>query len=254
MLKYWPLFIFIANIATAQIEPISTDRPDQTECSNIVPIGYFQMESGFAIENNKVNSLKSQEITYFTSLLKYGITKRFEIRVIIENSKITTKSIDINQNIKGFNPVQIGFKANLIHAKGWAPETSLIAHIGLPKLASSDKKRAKRSVDFRFTMQHQFTEKAALAYNFGAEYDGDSENATALYTVCTSRYLSKKIGVYIELYGFISKNISTKHNIDGGFTFPIKEKLLFDISASHGITASANNNYISLGFSFRLPK
>jgi hypothetical protein len=243
--------ILIANYAKAQIEPIATDRPDQTECSNIVPIGFWQIENGFVIENGKENSYNTKEIVFLTSLLKYGITKRFEIRLIIENS--TFKSYSPQAEIsKGINPIQLGFKVNLIHATKIIPETSLIAHLGWPNLASAEKKDLHFSPNFRFTMQHQLTDRAALAYNIGAELDGATGLATGIYTITTSRNLGKHLGAFIELYGFIPKLQKADNRINIGITLPINSNLMFDISASKGIKNPVFKNYISLGASFRI--
>jgi Putative MetA-pathway of phenol degradation len=247
------LLLFSKALIGQNIESIATDRPDQTECANIVPVGFFQLENGFSIEKNNYNGLKTREVTYFSSLLKYGISKRIELRLIVENSKIEQKSGAEKFIAKGLNPVQFGFKTNLFHANGLLPETSLIAHIGFPKLASQSKGQAKLSPNFRFTMQHQVTEKATLAYNIGAEWDGDTQQGAAIYTLTTSRSLADKIGAYIEFYGFLSKAFPSQHNFDGGFTMLLKDNILIDISASKGLIASATGNYISLGLSFRLP-
>ncbi len=253
MPKYLLLFLLFSGHIMAQKGTIATDRPDQTECANIVPMGNIQAENGFLIENDHSQGSQSKEIVFFTSLFKYGISRRLEIRLIVENSKIIEKKQAENQIFKGISPIQIGLKVNLIQAKGLMPETSLIVHLGIPKLASESKKQAMISPNFRFAMQHILTEKASLAYNFGAEWNGDNTEPTAIYTLSTSRSIGKKVGMYIEVYGFLPQKGQAQHSFDGGFTFPLSSNFMLDVSASKGLSGSAPNNYISCGLSFRLP-
>ncbi len=67
--------------AKAQVS-IQTDRPDQTECPFIVPVGYIQFETGTSVElitkENKIYSHPSL-------LIKYGMSKHFELRLITES-------------------------------------------------------------------------------------------------------------------------------------------------------------------------
>ena len=233
---------------------MATDRPDQTECANTVPKGFFQMESGFMVKNDKILAIKTKEIVFLTSLLKYGISDKLELRLIAENSKITSTGEYHFEEIRGINPIQIGFKANFLNANGLLPKTSLIAHAIMPKWASDEKKLMKMGYNFRFTMQHQLSEKASLGYNLGSEWDGDTRQMNFIYTLSTCRSLATKVGVYVEVYGEFSKINPAKLSFDGGFTFPLRDNFMLDISASKGLTASSANNYLSLGLSFRLPK
>lgn len=54
-----------------EMEPISTDRPDQTETPEVVPFKYFQMEMGFNIESQR----KELSFVHPTILWKAGIFK-----------------------------------------------------------------------------------------------------------------------------------------------------------------------------------
>ncbi|MFM2401685.1 MAG: hypothetical protein RI950_1202 [Bacteroidota bacterium] len=69
------IFLLFPVFAFAQSEGrIETDRPDQTECPFIVKKGYIQSELGF----NRATS----ENLFPTSLVKYGLSKRFELRYV----------------------------------------------------------------------------------------------------------------------------------------------------------------------------
>src|SRR5215217_9259845 len=71
---------FCVSITAFSQDPIriDTDRPDQTESPFTVPKKYFQGEFGFNKENF---DNKDYNILFPTFLLKYGLHKRFELRL-----------------------------------------------------------------------------------------------------------------------------------------------------------------------------
>jgi dsRNA-specific ribonuclease len=178
--------ILISIIGNAQNLPsIQTDRPDQTECPFIVPKNYFQFENGFVYQKTNDNS---NEIVTPTLLSKFGINEHFELRLITEY--LINK--DNNEKISGINPVLIGFKTRLFEEKGIVPITSFIAHLAIPKLASTNYKRQFYAPEFRFTMQHTISEKQSFSYNLGAEWNGETAEPTFIYTLTTGYSFSKK--------------------------------------------------------------
>ena len=239
-------FLFLGFYANAQtIDPIEIDRPDQTECPAIVPVGMFQMENGFNFE--KVDA-DSTTLLLPSSLLKVGIYNNFELRLITEftiQETLTEKTI-------GLKPIYFGFKIKICEEKGWLPKTSLITHILLPKFASEDLKTNYAAPKFRFTMQHTLTEKIGISYNLGTEWSGETAEKAFIYTLTSSYKINKKWGSYLEIYGFIPDNQNPDHRYDGGFTYLLNNNVIFDLSGGFGITANAPRSYISLGFSFRV--
>jgi hypothetical protein len=101
-------------------------------------------------------------------------------------------------------------------------------------------------------MQHTLSNKFSLSYNLGAEWDGFSAEPTFIYTLTTGYSITKKLGSYIELFGFSPQNQKTSHNFDGGLTYLINDNFMLDLSSGFGITKNAIKNYFAIGFSFRI--
>ena len=109
------LILFLGFYANAQtIDPIEIDRPDQTECPAIVPVGMFQMENGFNFEKVDVDSTT---LLLPSSLLKVGIYNNFELRLITEFTIQET----LTEKIIGLKPIYLGFKIKICEEKGWLP-------------------------------------------------------------------------------------------------------------------------------------
>lgn len=227
-----------------ELPPIQLDRPDQTECSNITPLKYIQIENGFSIEN--VDD-EHQILTYPSSLWKYGVNEKLELRLITE--VVAEKYNGTISN--GILPITLGFKVALSEEKGILPKTSFIGHLTTSKIGSDVYRTTYFLPAFRFTMQHTLSKKIGLAYNLGAEWNGETGEPTYIYTLTTGLSLSKKLGCYAEIYGFIPSHSQADHRVDAGFTFLITNNLITDISGGVGITPNAPKNYLAFGISYR---
>ncbi len=108
MNKYF--FTLVLNVCTlmalAQDEKMETDRPGETESVFTVPKNWFQFEAGLNIQET---TSTDKEYLLPTLLSKYGLTKRFELRLI---TTIKKEKGD-GSSFTGFEPVEIGGKWNL---------------------------------------------------------------------------------------------------------------------------------------------
>lgn len=241
------LTVFICAGVTAQ-EKIDTDRPDQTESALLVPKKYFQGEFGFNKENFEG---ESYNIVHPTFLLKYGLSKRFELRL---ESSITSKYIPLvspGKTTTDLEPVEIGAKISLFEEKGLRPKTSLIAHLGMPFIANHPDKNQDLFPSYRFTFQHTVTDVVGLGYNLGSEWDGYHDRTAWLYTFSPNFSIGEKWYAYVELFGFKEEN--WHHAFDGGIAFYLSKDAKMDLSGGFGLGDNPLKNYVALGFSFRIP-
>lgn len=246
---YGLILVFILShlmaLESQNLAPIATDRPDQTECPFIVPKGFFQAENGLVYEkSNPISSLMAHP----SVLWKYGVSDRFELRLITE---IISEKAENHPTRVGLTPITIGFKTNIAKEKGVLPLVSFIGHLAIPNWASKAFQTQYFAPSFRFTMQHTLSEKFTLAYNLGAEWDGETPTTTFIYTLTSGCSITSKLGVYLELYGFTPQQQAPDHRFDGGFTFLINQNVMVDVSGGFGLSENAPSNYLSLGFSYR---
>lgn len=231
----------------AQLQPIQTDRPDQTETPALTPKKYYQAEIGFLWEK-VVSGVSSFQ--YPSILHKYGVNDNFELRMItqVEGQRLN------NNSSSGVAPILVGFKARIAEEKGVFPATSFIGHLALPTLSSKNLRADFYTPSFRFVMQHSLSENVSLSYNLGSEWDGFTAEPTFIYTLATGIGLSEKFGSYIELYGFAPQKHKADHRFDAGLTYLINNNNQLDVSAGFGITSNAPKYFAALGYSFRINK
>ena len=238
------LIIFTTLCCCQQLPAIQLDRPDQTECPFTVPKKHIQAEIGFAYE--KINR-DASAILLPTTLIKYGVNDRLELRLITE---IAQQKFARVKNT-GLQPVTIGFKTKLTQEKNILPIISFIGHLTLPFAATKKYKADYYAPAFRFTFQHTLSPKFSLAYNLGAEWDGYTTAPIFLYTLTTGFSATQKTGLFVELYGFATEHSNPDHRLDAGFTYLINNDMIFDFSAGTKISSNAPQYFLSTGFSFR---
>lgn len=264
-MKYKILLIILvfAITATAQNETekkdygtISTDRPDQTEASNLVPKNFLQVETGAFYASLEVNNLKNKATTFNTTLLRYGLLDNLELRVGFDFTEINSefRGIKLDDKISGFSPLLIGVKIGITEEKGLLPEIAFIGHVNFHSLASQDYKTKSTSTDFRFSLEHTLSEKSSLGYNLGMAWDGDITTAIYIYTLAYGYSFTDKIGGFVELYGDMYEDSNFDHLWDAGFTYLLNDNIQLDISGGTGVTKNTQDLYLSAGISFRIPE
>lgn len=238
------------QVAVGQVQRIDTDRPDQTESAFLVPAKWMQFEMGFNKQGAK--NREPQEFLLPTLLSKYSFNKDVELRLI---TTIQSLEYKIGSNSKpwetGFQPVQIGAKVRIAEEQGMLPKTSLIFHFAIPTIASDVFRANKVAPNFRFTMQNSITDNMAIGYNVGAEWDGFSNTPIWIYTFAPGFNIGKRWYGYVEAFGFIAKDETPRHSVDGGIAWYANSDLKIDFSGGAGISQAAPPWYASIGASFR---
>lgn len=247
--------IITLSVVYSQDKPeIVTDRPDQTEAPNLVPRGGLQIETGFAVENDRENNTSFKNITYNTTLVKYGVNEHFELRLISEflGERMRTPE-NLESEIKGLSPLSIGLKINLSEEKEFWPQVALIGHISL-KSGSNEFAPDYTYSDFRFTAAHKLSDRIALSYNVGVEWNGETPEAAFLYTLSIGYTFTDRFGAFIETYSFFPEESKADNRADMGFTYKFSPTVQWDISAGCGLSSNAPDSFLSTGISFRLFK
>ncbi len=239
-----------ALVATAQVEKIDTDRPDQTESAFLVPAKWLQFEIGFNKQGARNGDAK--ELLLPTLLSKYSFNKNVELRLIT-----TIQSLEYplpgGKKLRetGLQPVEIGAKIRLAEERGILPKTSLIFHFAVPTIASNTKRADKVAPNFRFTMQNSITDNMAIGYNLGAQWDGFSNTPTWIYTFAPGFNIGSRWYAYVEAFGFINKLEAPQHSVDAGIAWYANNNVKIDFSGGAGISQAAPPWYVSVGASVR---
>ena len=217
------------------------DRPTQTASAFIVPEGYFQFEGGYIYENE---TSETQNISFSSMLLKYGLFKNFELRFATEYNKIESTGWS---DISGFSPVSIGAKIHVNKEKGWIPQIAFLTHINISKTGSKDFMQDYHSSQMAMTFNHIINDAWSIGYSVGVEFPSDVSYSVGTYTFVSGFAITEKIGAFIEAYGDFSKYMYADNKVNGGVTFLVFPNLQLDFAGGFGLSQYSADNYFGLG-------
>ena len=254
------LALTTAELWAQKLDDIVTDRPDQTESALTIPKGFIQAELGASIEQietikTPLGNLYIREHSYPAILLRYGISNSVELRLAAEFMQTHFDNIEYDEeSVSGFSPITVGTKVHMFNEKGAFPETALLFHITIPFGGNRNFQPQYVCTDFRFSMQHELSDRFALSYNLGSEWNGDDPKATGIYTLSLGVSLIKKLSMFVESYGFLTQDETPDHRLDGGFTYLFSKNIQADLSGGIGISDKSPDFFIGAGLSVRLPR
>ena len=229
---------------------IVTDRPDQTESSVVVPVGYLQIESGAIY--TRIDEQES-EFIYNTTLFRYGLLPWLELRLVQDIGQRQLALDGGELTSMGFFPLRLGTKVHLLNERGLVPETALLYEAELPT-GSSEFKPEGASHTIRALLSYTLTESIDLGTNLGINVEDQQKGVSPVYTLSFGFQLTDRLSAFTEVYGLFEREGEDRHGFDGGFLYLLRPNLQLDISAGAGITEAADDGFISAGFAWRIPR
>ncbi len=223
---------------------ISTDRPSQAPSTGILQPGRFQFESGIMF-----NSIQEAQSFSFNSLWRFGINEHFEFRAFIDYRTLNLQLEGGDTDHSGWTPLQLGTKVKLTNAKGWVPETALVAMIALP--SGEGVFQINRPIpDLRITFSNDLPGIFDLFYSIGIFWTPESFKPIELYTLGTGFTLSERWWSFVEIYGFF-RNFGYSPSLNGGFTWLATDYVKIDLTGGVDFK-NDGGGFISTGASFFL--
>jgi hypothetical protein len=156
----------------------------------------------------------------------------------------------------------VGTKLYFWEEQGWLPETALLAGVSLP-VGKDPFSSGRADPSFRFSLSHTLSDRLSLGYNLGATWESTLDETNDRDTLSLFNYtavlgigLSERAGLFVEAFGDIPfrAQIGSRHSLDGGFTYLIRDNLQIDGSAGIGLSDNADDWFVGLGVSARLPR
>ncbi|OEK05108.1 transporter [Roseivirga misakiensis] len=258
----------LAQEETKEMGNIVTDRPTQSVSAFTVGKGIFQVETGFALQvenaffadfsmpGSMVFPADFQAITYNTTLLRYGISDRVELRFgqnlgrtrVVADGDLLAKSDAL------FIPTSLGAKVNLLDPVGARPAISFVGQISGPLFSDLE---LGTDLEFRFNFAHQLNENLSVGYNIGGvvNTNANDNSFTGLYTAVLGYSITPKLAAFAEFFGFLNSGQGQNdHQIDFGLTYLVNSNFQLDVYGGSGLSDISPDTLFGFGFSARIPK
>ena len=246
----------LLSVSSSYSQTICTDRPSQTTGPTSVPLGRFQLETGFQYSGN--GSFNGSVVSFPTNLFRIGVGKGFEIRLM--------NGIDFYKSFAGvqtsFSPFQFGFKAQLLNNPEKKTQIGMYIH-GITAVGANKWEDGYRGGIAMFLFNHQLNDKNTLTYNLGYQMlsYGSLENNFASsrgsFTLNYTHSFTDQLSIFTEVYGGVDDlvnfdNNNIQLNVDFGFAYALKDNLQLDYYFGFGLLD--RSNFHALGLSFYLQK
>lgn len=233
------IFLFGVNCLAQDL--IQTDRPDHTEGVFIIKKNTIQLESGFYHE---VLKNKSSLMFVPTSLIKFGVSKNFELQTQVDFTALDGRGT--------LAPISLGFKANMWKERGVIPEFAIIGRLQLKDLGPKEGRMTKNLPLLRLAFQNNLSPLFVLGYNLGIHWN-EFEKPSYIVSSSLNYHLNKKATLYAELFNETSPATFFNPIADLGAMVLLSKELIIDASIGKYLNESKGSNfYYTLGLTTRL--
>lgn len=253
------LFLILSSInlfSQTKSQNLVTDRPDKTESAIVVPINSYQIETGFVfhkqkfVENN--NEVENENLIFASTLFRYGVTENIELRFGGEYLSGKSTVLHSTKFIDGIQGLFLGSKMQLQKDEKIISDAAIIARIDLP-FGNLNLRPDRFEPSLILSLAQNINENFSLGVNFGLFDNSKIDQYTYFYSTSLGISLTEKIGLFIELYGDIFKNLSPVHNFDFGITYLHLPNLQLDFSTGTILVGDNTEYFGGLGIALRLP-
>jgi len=238
------IFLVVSGLSFGQT--ISTDRPDQTESTSLIEYKNLQLENGILFTFNALNSPNAVRQLVPSILLRYGLTKKLELRLYQEHE---TNTFELqNQAISGLKNVQIGLKFLLFQKHENATKVAFISHVLVPTGSKSIDQNTFGIIN-KLAFSHRIGEQLNIGYNLGYDFRGKN-SSKGTYAFAFGIKLSDAFGMYAESYGEWENINKFTNSFDTGLTYLLGKNMQVDLS--YGVGLNHSMQFVSAGLSWNL--
>jgi hypothetical protein len=229
---------------------ISTDRPQVTASSIVVPCGSLQFENGFLVTGNA----GQQTVDFTETSVRFGIAKKTELRFGVPDYFYNDPYNNATGSgfTNGFGDLSLGFKQQLGPTPGKF-DLSLIPSVSIPtgaNLISSHGYDPTVQLPWSRGLTKNWTVAGMFSLMWPTE-DG-RRNLTGQASMYFDRQLTPAWDAYGEYSGAFPQRGSPQHLVDFGTAYKLSPHQQLDLHAVFGLSAATPDYSIGLGYSFRL--
>ena len=245
--------------AAAQDRPVPagapelvTDRPDFTESSEVVGRGVLQVESGLSFEDDRQEGDRARVVSAPQLLVRVGVTPRFELR--FGGDGFVSQSIRTaggTLETSGSSDAEIGFKFKLTTAPVAGFDAAILPSLSLPT-GRDGLTSGGYDPGVKFTWARELPRGFGLSGNVNAALltVDDRRDWEPSVSLSMGHGLVGEWSAYWETYGFFDGG-SCACTFNAGVTRGFGENLQLDVEAGRGLTASASDWFVGVGFAVR---
>lgn len=239
------LMLLTTVSATAQdTAKLTTDRPDQTDGTSLLNKKEIQFET----EVYYNTFMEGRAAIISSSLLRYGLHKNIELRLLVEDGRERDKFID--ETVQGLAPLALSAKIAILKDHPVLPDIVFITYIKMP-LTRRTLEDVYWSPLFILSFEKE-AGKFTFGTNAGIRQEAFGKGWLWQASADVKYGLTKHIELYTEYFAQYQKQEIPNHNIDGGLLYYINNNWMVHAAYGSTIFVKQFNHFVNTGFSFRI--
>ncbi len=254
------MIILLPAVCAAQsAPPLVTDRPDQTESTVAVSPGLVQIELGGVFSRAHDSDNDAETLTLGSALVRIGLLSALEARIGFAGWERTEAASAAES---GVGSIELGFKYQFKDENGFSPGVAILAGAALP-FGTEGIRSLRVDPTARLALSHALSDRVGIGYNIGlsmlAVDTGARDISTeteGVYTFAVGIGLTDLLGMFLEAFGTlaVSDSASSAHLLDAGFTYLAADIVQLDVSGGVRYAGDAEDWFIGVGVSLRVPR
>ncbi|CBA15870.1 transporter [Xanthomonas albilineans] len=239
----------IANLACAEQEPITTDRPDFVESSLTVGDRHLQVETGIVWErDNAVDGYATP------TLFRYGIGRTWELR--LETDGWQYIDVPVGSDVSGLSDISLGLKHHLASVDADNVSLAWLLHVDLPSGARNVRDSSARP-SFRLVAEWSLNDSISIGAMPGVihtETEDGHHYTAGIFGVVLGKAWNERCRSFVELASpqiAHSNDGGTMAMLDVGSAWVLTTDMQLDVLYSRGLNDRSPDHTFSTGISFR---
>jgi hypothetical protein len=234
---------FAADGCPNSTDEISTDRPDVTNSSVVVPYGSLQVENGVDWTVRQ----RSDVISGTTTRLRLGVAQCTEVLADVPtyfyslNGRASSGFSDLVVSVKRELPVPLGFHLSATVGLGFPTGASKISSHGYDPYIQVP---WSRPITDGWSLHGMFT-----VTWFTSQH---TINPTFEPTLSLERALGPTGDLFVEYVGEYPNHARPAQILDGGGSWRVTKVQQLDFHVGFGLNSNSPNHFFGIGYSFRL--
>ena len=230
---------------------LSADRPGAGTGSEVLDKGYIQWETGFEC----LHTLGAHMLTMPTSLFRFGVHKRVELRMEYTGVLMAVDHPDgdprtADEHLYAPSPLCLGTKILLCDHYGgaleqkWIPRTALLCNLGLP-ISKSLATDMPVSGSINLLFENEVTEWLSIGYDVGVQWNEWAPTPDVFASLGINFIPTDHLGLFIESFNLFDPdaiNLQTGNTythchicMDFGVTYAVHPRVQLDTYAGFNI-------------------
>jgi hypothetical protein len=232
--------------------PIDTDRPDFTDGVHTLPRGYFQLETGYTVQQGRgTDATESQ--SFPEMLIRIGVASRAELR-IGQNYLVEGSNGPGAQSSRGFDDLYVGTKVGPVEERGIRPAISFELQLRIPSGSTA----VSGNVDRRLLPGGAILLgwETSGPWSAGVEFFGTRTADThgqGVASLSVQYQVAARAQLYAECFTMqpINAGPGAEDYVNSGILVVLSRVTQIDARVGLGLNQAADRYFVGLGFAVR---